>query len=168
MWEDSLEKLKILNYEKGYCSKLNKKYFTRIQFVLPGANASHQFDDFISVCSWLFTEITRKTDAFKPEEFDDPNTIVNKLMLSLRQLDFRSSFAPQKLRTPHGEPVCQVLEFLVNKALAEKGFEWGTPIYLDNQEVYCRSMYLDNQYTLKSMCKILRLIFYLVGRSWRR
>jgi estrogen-related receptor beta like 1 len=135
MWENSLEKLKVLNYERDYCKKLNKRPFSRVQFVIPGANASHQFDEFISICTWLCYTISRKPDVFKPEEFDDPNTIVNKLMLALRQFDFRSSFPPQKLRTANGEIACTVLEFLTDKALSEQHFEWQAPIYPSNGEV---------------------------------
>lgn len=135
MWENSLEKLKVLNYERDYCKKLNKRPFNRVQFVVPGANASHQFDEFISICTWLCYTISRKPDVFKPEEFDDPNTIVNKLMLALRQFDFRASFPPQKLRTANGEYICTVLDFLTDKALSELHFQWQTPIYPANGEV---------------------------------
>jgi estrogen-related receptor beta like 1 len=135
MWENSLEKLKILSYEKEYCKKFNKKPFSRIQFVLPGNNPSVQFDDFISLCSWLFTVIDRLTDLFKPEEFDDPNTIVNKLVLALRQLDFRSAFPSQKIKVAHGEPACAVIDFLVDKALASINFQWGVPVYAVTDDV---------------------------------
>ena len=78
MWENSLEKLKVLNYEKDYCKKFNNnKSFSRVEFVIPGSNPSHQFNSFVSICSWLCTEISKKSDLFKPEEYDDPNTIVN-------------------------------------------------------------------------------------------
>jgi estrogen-related receptor beta like 1 len=129
MWENSFEKLKILNYEKDFCKKFNRKPFHRVQFVLPAANANNQFEDFYSICSWLCSEITKKSDTFKPEQFDDPNTIVNKLLLALRQLDFRSNFPPQKFKTPYGEPVCMVLDFLTDKALAAKGFQFAAPVY---------------------------------------
>lgn len=135
MWENALEKLKILKYEKDYVKKFNRRAFHRVYFVLPHSNQSHQFDDFSAICAWLITEITLKTDTFKPEQFDDPNTIVNKLLLALRQLDFRSTFPPQKLKTPYGEPVCTVLEFLVDKALATRGFKWGTPVYVSMDDV---------------------------------
>jgi estrogen-related receptor beta like 1 len=135
MWENGLEKLKILNYEKEYCKKLNKKPFSRIHFVLPGNNPSVQFDDFIGLCSWLFTVIDRLTDVFKPEEFDDPNTVVNKLVLALRQLDFRSAFPSQKIKVAHGEPACAVIDFLVDKALASINFQWGVPIYAVTDDV---------------------------------
>ena len=129
MWENSLEKLKIMNYEKDYCKKLNRKPFSRVEFVLPGSNPSHQFDSFVSICSWLCSDISKKNDVFKPEEFDDPNTIINKLMLALRQLDYRSSFPPQKLKIAYGEPVCTIIEYLLDKALVVRGFEWNEPSY---------------------------------------
>ena len=135
MWENSLEKLKILNYENSYCKKYNRRPFNRVHFVLPTNNASQQFDDFSTICSWLCTEITLKADTFKPEQFDDPNTIVNKLMLALRQFDFRSSFPPQKLKTPNGEPTCTVLEFLTDKALQTKGFQWEAPVHSTEDDV---------------------------------
>lgn len=135
MWEDSLERLKILNYEKEFCKKAMRKPFSRVHFVIPGSNPSHQFDDFVGICAFLCLTITRKADTFKPEEFDDPNTVVNKLMLALRQLDFRSSFPPQKLKVAHGEPVCSVLDFLTEKALASVGFQWSVPMYPSNGDV---------------------------------
>lgn len=129
MCENTIEKLKILGYESSYCKKLTKKPFSRVHFSIALTNAAHQFSDFIGICAWLCTEITAKTDTFKIESNDDPNVIVNKLMLALRQLDFRSSFPPQKLRTPYGEPVCMVLDFLTDKALAARDFEYKLPIH---------------------------------------
>ncbi len=135
MWENSLEKLKILNYENTFCKKFNRKPYNRVHFVHPTSNASHQFDDFSALCSWLCSEITSKPDTFKPEQYDDPNTVVNKLVLALRQFDYRSTFPPQKLKTPHGEPTCTILEFLTDKVLEVKGFQWGTPVHLNDEDV---------------------------------
>jgi estrogen-related receptor beta like 1 len=135
MCENSIEKLKLLNYEQGYCKRLNKAPLHRIHFAIPGANAFHQFDDFVNISSWLCTEVTGKADTFRIEQSDDPNVIVNKLMLALRQLDFRSNFPAQKLRTPFGEPVCTVLDFLTDKALAAKGFEFREPFHPANEEL---------------------------------
>lgn len=146
MCENSIEKLKILNYEQGYCRKLNKAPLHRIHFAIPGANAFHQFDDFVNIASWLCAEITGKADTFRIEQSDDPNVIVNKLMLALRQLDFRSTFPAQKLRTPYGEPVCAVLDFLTDKALAARGFEFREPIHPANEEVRQRRQVARQRY----------------------
>lgn len=135
MWENTLEKLKILNYEQNFCGNGKHQPLSRIHFVVPAKNQSSQFDDFIDLCSWLCTVITKNTETFRRDQYDDPNTITNKLLLALRQLDFKGSFPSQKLRTPHGESACMVMEFLVDKALDTKGFKFATPVYLDIAEV---------------------------------
>jgi len=136
MWESTLEKLKLLDYENNFCSAVRGRMpFSRIHFVFPAANPSVQFDDFVDISAWLCFEITRNQDLFKRDQFDDPNTVANKLMLALRQLDFRSTFPPTKLRSAHGEPVCTVLEFLTDKALASRKFRWTAPTYPAADEV---------------------------------
>jgi estrogen-related receptor beta like 1 len=135
MWENALEKLKILNYEESFCALQSRKPFNRVYFAMPSTNASHQFDDFIEICAWLCGEITHNQEFFQKDQFDDPNTVANKLMLALRQLEFRLSFPSQKLKTAHGEHVCSVLEFLTDSALQAKGFKWGTPVYMEADEV---------------------------------
>ena len=139
MWEAALEKLKILNYEVGFCDAKGKKPFNRVHFVFPIANISQQFDDFISLCEWLFEEITKDVGFFKRDQYDDPNTVANKLMLALRQVDFRLSFPAQKLRQANGENICSVIEFLCDKALESRKFKWSTPVYTDADNVCSHS-----------------------------
>jgi intraflagellar transport protein 57 len=131
MWENALEKLKILNYENEFCGDKGRKPFSRIHFVFPAKNLSTQFDEFMDICGWLCTVCSSNPEMFKRDPYDDPNTVANKLMLALRQLDCRLSFPAQKLRTAHGEAPCSVLEFLTDKALATKNFRWAQPIYAD-------------------------------------
>lgn len=131
MWENALEKLKILNYENEYCGDRGRKPFNRVHFIFPGRNLSTQFDEFMDLCGWLCARCSGDHDLFKRDPYDDPNTVSNKLMLALRSLDCRLSFPAQKLRTPHGEPVCSVLDFLTDKALAAKSFHWAQPKYAD-------------------------------------
>lgn len=132
MWESALEKLKLLDYEKEFCGPKHVSPFSRVHFVFPGANASHQFTDFVEICGWLCEIIGAD---FEREQYDDPNTVVNKLMLALRSLGFNSNFPVQKLKVAHGEPVCAVLDFITDKALAERKFRWGQPKYDDADEV---------------------------------
>ena len=126
MWEAALEKMKILGYEAAICTAKNVPAYSQVHFVYPGSNASHQFTDFVEICGWLCDSIGGP-DMFQREAYDDPNTVVNKLMLALRQLDFRSSFPAQKLKAAHGEAVCSVLDFLTEKALESKNHRWGQP-----------------------------------------
>lgn len=133
MWERALEKLKILHYEAGYCNK-GRRPFSRVHFVYPGTNLGVQFDEFIDISAWLCSVISRNSDLFKRDQFDDPNTVVNKLMLALRHLDFKGSFPSQKLRAANGEAVCTVLEFLADRALESRGYRWNPPAYTDTDE----------------------------------
>lgn len=135
MWENSLEKLKVLNYESEYCNERGRKPFNRIHFVYPGKNPSTQFDEFMELCSWLCYKCSGDLELFKRDPYDDPTTVANKLMLALRSLDCRLSFPAQKLRTPYGENVCSVLDFLTDKALSIVSFRWGQPKYADSDIV---------------------------------
>ena len=133
MWENALEKLKLLDYENSYCSN-KRSPFNRIHFVFPAANPSVQFDEFVDLCAWLFFQISHSTDVFKRDEYDDPNTVANKILLALRQFDFRSSFPVAKLRQAHGEAACTVLEFLTDTAMEKARLGWGMPMYPTNDE----------------------------------
>jgi len=137
LWESALEKLKILGYEALFCAKSGRKPFSRIHFVFPAANQSNQFNDFVDLCVWLCFKITRDQAFFKRDTYDDPNTVANKLMMALRdrQLDFKSTFPAQKLKIPHGEAVCTVLDFLADKALDSESFKWKVPKYIDHDKV---------------------------------
>ncbi len=53
MWENTLEKIKILNYESKFCMNGKRPLFSRVQFVVPMKNVSSQFDDFIDLCAFL-------------------------------------------------------------------------------------------------------------------
>jgi estrogen-related receptor beta like 1 len=142
MWENALEKLKILHYESAFCSK-GRRPLSRVHFVYPGSNPGVQFDEFVDVCAWLCGQISRD-DMFKRDQFDDPNTVVNKLLLVLRGQGFNLSFPTQKLKTAHGEAVCSVLEFLADKALAAKRFKWGTPSYSETAGDNDQQMQMDD------------------------
>jgi estrogen-related receptor beta like 1 len=138
MWENALEKLKILNYEVEFCYNRGRKVFNRIHFIFPGQNPSTQFDEFMELCSWLCSIISPGSDVFKRDPYDDPTTVSNKLMLALRQLDCKLQIQPQTLKKAHGETACGVLDFLTDKALSTIKFSWSQPTYQkdDNVNLY--------------------------------
>ena len=105
-----------------------------MHFVFAGSNLSNQFDDFTEICEWLCTEC-KDSSLFKRDQYDDPNTVANKLMLALRALQCPLNFPAQKLKTPHGEIACSVLDFLSEKAIAVKGLKWGQPTYPEAETV---------------------------------
>jgi intraflagellar transport protein 57 len=85
----------------------------------------------MELSSWLCFKCSGDLELFKRDPYDDPTTVANKLMLALRSLDCRLSFPAQKLRTPYGENVCNVLDFLTDKALSVSSFRWAQPRYAD-------------------------------------
>ena len=135
LWENSLEKLKILEYETKFIQVKRKKPYNRVHFVIPGKNPSHQFEDFIDLCSWLINDISRSPDTMKREQYDDPNTTANKLLLALRTVNYQISFSVQKLKTPHGDIVCDILNFLTDKAMEMKKIGWMKPDYSSLNQV---------------------------------
>ena len=112
------------------------------------ANAANQFNLYIDVIQFLICTIeieTRKqqnngtatatatatNDAnsnansvtpFHTEEYEDPNHIAQKLMLSLRSLHYEMDFSIAKLKIPFGDIACSILDFLSNRAMTVKGY----------------------------------------------
>jgi len=128
LMEDILEQLKILDYENEFCEGSINSFFDRTYFAIPATNAGVQFKRFLDLVSWLM----RQCDAeFTVDKFDDPNTSVNKMMLSLKNMGFPADFPASKLKQAHGEHVCAVLNYLCDKSLQEKGFRWKQPEYED-------------------------------------
>jgi len=143
MWESALEKLKLLNYEADFCKPGHVSPFSRVHFVFPGANASHQFTDFMEVSAWLCDMIS--PDLYQKETYDDPNTVVNKLMLALRSVGFNGNFPAQKLKAANGEPVCAVLDFLTDQAMEAQKLRWKHPKHEENEAVEEEGDDLDDE-----------------------
>lgn len=67
---------------------------------------------------------------FGKDKYDDPGTLVNKLILALKTLGFQLEFPVVRLRTGAGEACCTVLDFLSDRALAARGVvAWPRPQY---------------------------------------
>ena len=60
-----------------------RKYLHRLHFVYPAANLSNQFEDFVDVCAWLISEITGDNNTFKRDQYDDPNTGIEIVTLTI-------------------------------------------------------------------------------------
>ena len=113
----------------AFCVPKHVAPFARTAFALPAKNPSVQFQNFLSIVEWLAFEATGDRGAFTLDKFDDPNTSVNKMMLSLRGMGFSLDFPVGKLKTGHGEATCNVLDFLCDQALSRRGFTWAAPAH---------------------------------------
>jgi len=133
MAERALDKLVILNYEEEFCRKRNIRKIPKVYFVLPSPKPNEQWRLFNMLCSWLCFLCTGNEDHFVLEEYDDPQTAANKLVLALKKLDFELDMPANKLKTPFGEATASTLDFLTEKALEKRGFVWSRPVYKEDE-----------------------------------
>jgi len=84
--ENVYDKLCCLEYREKFIVPKDYKGFHKWCFAMPSANPSNQFNMFLDMCSWLMAEMSGDPDFFSVDKFDDPNTAVNKLVLSLRKI----------------------------------------------------------------------------------
>jgi estrogen-related receptor beta like 1 len=133
--ENTLERLRCLKYKSHISKRISID-----EFILPSSNTAFQFNLYIELVKWLISTLRLKDESinsFDVEEYEDPNFIAQKLMLSLRSLNFSMDFPIAKLKQPFGEIVCSILDFLTSKALQSSGFVFQKPMYVDertNQE----------------------------------
>lgn len=112
--DDLIEKLKLLNFENLLLKQmkmkpLNKYYFNRVR------NSGEQFYLFVSTCAWLIRETGKSFEP--PQEYDDPNVIISKIIKSLNDMDIATDFQSNKLISGAG-PICvYVLDSLATKVL---------------------------------------------------
>ncbi|KAH8392087.1 hypothetical protein KR215_000319, partial [Drosophila sulfurigaster] len=112
--DDLLEKLKLLNYEKHLLREYKLKPLSRFYFV-KATNPGEQFFMFTLICWWLCKKLGK--DMERPQEFDDPNTVIAKIIQMLEEIDVPVDFAPNKLIRGAG-PIClMVLDILATQAL---------------------------------------------------
>lgn len=112
--DDVIEKLKLLNYENLLLKQmkmkpLSKYYFGKVK------NSGEQFFLFVSICAWLIRETGKSFE--QPQEFDDPNVVISKIIKSLSDMDIATDFQSNKLISGAG-PICvYVLDCLATKVL---------------------------------------------------
>lgn len=112
--DDLIEKLKLLNYENLLLKQmkmkpLSKFYFNKLK------NAGEQFFLFVSICAWLIRETGKSFP--QPQEFDDPNVVISKIIKSLSEMDIATDFQSNKLIAGAGAICVYVLDALATKVL---------------------------------------------------
>lgn len=112
--DDLVEKLKLLNYENLLLRQmkmkpLSKFYFNKVK------NSGEQFFLFVSICAWLIRETGKSFE--QPQEFDDPNVVISRIIKSLNDMDIPTDFQSNKIISGAG-PICvYVLDSLTTKVL---------------------------------------------------
>ena len=132
---DLLDKLKLLNFEELFIQANKMKPVSRHYFAIP-TNPGEQFHTFTSLCAWLISITDRSFDP--PQEYDDPNVTITRILKEARSMDIDTDFPPSKLKSGSGPNVCVLLDKLAENALVKTKFAWGKPLYeteIDEEEV---------------------------------
>ncbi|XP_055837148.1 intraflagellar transport protein 57 homolog [Episyrphus balteatus] len=112
--DDLIEKLKLLNYEKHLLKEMKMKALTKFYFV-KSFNPGEQFFMFTSVCAWLLRKLGKHLD--QPQEHEDPNEIINKILKILQEIDIVVDVPTNKLLQGAG-PIClYILDSLATQAV---------------------------------------------------
>lgn len=112
--DDLIEKLKLLNYENLLLKQMKMKPLSKFYFN-KSKNSGEQFFLFTSICAWLIRETGKSFE--QPQEFDDPNVVISKIIRSLNDMDIATDFQSNKLISGAG-PICvYVLDSLATKVL---------------------------------------------------
>ncbi|XP_065358015.1 intraflagellar transport protein 57 homolog [Calliphora vicina] len=112
--DDLIEKLKLLNYEKTLLSDLKMKPLSRFYFV-KSTNPGEQFYMFTLTCWWLCQKLGKNME--RPQEYDDPNDVISKIIAILEQMDVTIDFTSNKLIRGAGQNCIFVLDTLATQAL---------------------------------------------------
>ncbi|XP_050502423.1 intraflagellar transport protein 57 homolog [Diabrotica virgifera virgifera] len=114
--DDLLDKLKLLNYESEFLSGLKIKPIHKYYFIVT-KNPGEQFYLFSLLAAWL---IRKNGKPFEnPQEFDDPNETIDRIINEVKQNGMTVDFSPNKLKQGVGEYVVAILDYLTNIALTK-------------------------------------------------
>lgn len=112
--DDLMEKLKLLNYEKQLLREMKMKQLHRFYFMRP-FNSGEQFFMFISICAWLIRLTGRHFE--QPQEYDDPNLVISKIIKSLQDMDIPLDSPTSKLIQGAGATCIYMLDSLATQAM---------------------------------------------------
>jgi len=146
-----VEKLKLLDYEKGFCAQRRPPWppLTRTYFALPPVsnNQNEQFHYFTSLVAYLLKLAGRSFPP--PAQFEDPNAACLNIFAELKACQFANpSFAPGKLKTAHGREVVGVLEALCDLVIEGKFAQWARPHH--PPDVYPEELDVDDDDALEA------------------
>ncbi|XP_060530754.1 intraflagellar transport protein 57 homolog isoform X2 [Cylas formicarius] len=115
-----LDKLKLLNYETEFLPEIKIRAIHKYYFALQ-KNSGEQFYLFCLLSAWLIRKLGKKFNP--PEEYDDPNDTIGKIVEEGMKIDFPVS----KLKQGVGESVVNILDFLANAVLKKNSLMLQKP-----------------------------------------
>ncbi|VEN41446.1 unnamed protein product, partial [Callosobruchus maculatus] len=112
--EGLLDKLKLLKYEKEFLNNFKIKPIHRYYFVVT-KNPGEQFYLFSILAAWLIRKCGKNLED--PQEFDDPNETISKIVNEAKDIGIAIDFPVNKLKQGVGEQVVYILDQLATHAV---------------------------------------------------
>lgn len=85
-------------------------------------NPGEQFHTFVSIAAWLVRKAGKNFDP--PQESDDPNSTITKILDCLRDIGITTDIPQNKLKQGVGEHAVSVLDHLADQAIKVSKFKW--------------------------------------------
>lgn len=146
--DDLMEKLKQLNYEKQLLREMKMKQLHRFYFIR-AVNSGEQFFMFISICAWLIRQTGR--DFPPPQEFDDPNVVISKIVKILQEMEIQTDFPTTKLIQGAG-PICiYIMDCLAQQVLKMGKTTYKTPDIKKEDAAVLETMDNDQEVILEKV-----------------
>lgn len=146
--DDLMEKLKLLQYEKKLLKEMKMKQLHRFYFVR-SFNSGEQFFMFISICAWLIRKTGVSFD--QPQEFDDPNVVISKIIEHLQAMEIQTDFSTTKLIQGAG-PICiYIMDCLATQALKAEKLNFRTPDIKKEDAAVIETMENDSEVILEKV-----------------
>lgn len=146
--DDLMEKLKLLGYDKTLLKEMKMKQLHKFYFVR-SFNPGEQFFMFISICAWLIRQTGRP--FLQPQEFDDPNEIIARIIKFLQEMDIQTDFPTTKLIQGAGAICIYIMDCLASQVNKAKKSSFRNPDVKKEETTVIETMENDAEVILEKV-----------------
>lgn len=146
--DDLMEKLKLLGYEKSLLKEMKMKQLHRFYF-MRSFNPGEQFFMFISICAWLIRMTGRSFD--QPQEFDDPNEVIARIIKCLQDMDIQTDFPTTKLIQGAGAICIFIMDSLASQVVKLTKQSFKSPEIKKEEATVIETMENDSEVILEKV-----------------
>lgn len=146
--DDLMEKLKLLGYEKTLLKEMKMKQLHRFYFIR-SFNPGEQFFMFISICAWLIRQTGKS--FVQPQEFDDPNEIIARIIRYLQEMDIPTDFPTTKLIQGAGAICIYIMDCLATQVIKAMKQNFKTADIKKEETTVIETMENDSEIILEKV-----------------
>jgi intraflagellar transport protein 57 len=136
--DDTLDKLKYLNYTQTFCQPNHIQPLTRYSLLVPSSNPNEQYYTYVLLLTHLLNSLL-PTPTPVPAQFDDPNATCGNLIATLKSIGI-TDISPSRLKQGWGDCCTTVLSSVVDLVIA-KSPAFQQPIH--KMDEYAEEAFVD-------------------------